>query len=76
MSEFIDIDATSGNIRCNENSDFLVLEAKECTLAIVLRLISVDGECWDIGRIEFPDNLISTMLGPREDEDSLDRLIL
>lgn len=74
--ELIDIDTARCDICRDEDTCRLSLEVRECSLTSSLTLVPVDCLSDDTMLCEHTDDLISTVLGPSEDECSSYILIL
>ena len=64
--QLTDVDAARGDVGRNENGDLARLEVLERTLALVLRLVAVDGARLDVGMAEIAGDFIRAVLGAGE----------
>src|SRR5579872_2417049 len=76
MRDAIDIDAAGGNVGGDQRADFAGAERGEHPLAVILRLVAMDGVGGDAGAREAFHHLVGAMLGPRENQRAIDRLLL
>ena len=76
MADAVDVDAAGGDVGGDQGADFAGAERGERALAVVLRLVAVDGVGGDAGPGEALHHLVGAVLGAGEDQRAVDRLLL
>src|SRR3546814_6967294 len=66
VRQLVDIEATSGDIGCDQHADFVGLELRERLGARTLALVAVQRGSADAGLFELLDQTVGAMLGARE----------
>src|SRR6516225_9757938 len=73
VADAIDIDAARRNIRGNERPDFALTKGREHALPLVLRFVAVNCFGADTSPDQATHDLIGAVLGPCEDQGTVDR---
>src|SRR5262249_36024163 len=73
VADAIDIDAARGNIRGNERPDFALTKGREHAFPLVLRFVAVNCFGADASPEQTTHDLIGAVLGPCEDQGTVDR---
>src|SRR3974390_539157 len=73
VTDSFDINAARGDIRGNECSDFALTKGREHAFALVLRFFAVDRFSADASPDQAPHDLSGAVLGPCEDQGTIDR---
>ena len=76
VTDAVNVDAARSNVGRNENADFTILESLQCTLALGLRAVGVDGGTRDTVAVEFAADAVSAVLSAGEDEDHVHGFVL
>ena len=76
MADAVDVDAAGGNVGGDQRADLAGAECRQHPLAVVLRLVAVNGVGGDAGPGEALHHLVGAMLGAGEDQRAVDRLLL
>src|SRR4051812_38963832 len=76
VGDAVDIDAASGDVGGDQRADFTGAELRQCPLAMVLRLVAVDGAGGDAGLLKGLHDLVGAVLGAGENQCAVDRLLL
>ena len=64
--QVVDVDAARGNVGRNQNRDLALLKVRERTLALILRLVAVDGLGLDARTVEVARDPVCAVLGAGE----------
>ena len=76
VADAIDVNAAGGNVGGDQGADLAGAECRQHPLAVVLRLVAVNGIRGDAGPCEALHHLVRAMLGPGKDQRAVDRLLL
>src|ERR1700688_770390 len=76
MRDAVDVDAAGGDVGGDQRADRAGAERRQHPLAVVLRLVAVNGVGADAGPLEALHHLVGAVLGAGEDQRAIDRLLL
>ena len=76
MADAVDVDAAGGNVGRDQGADLAGAERGEHALAMVLRLVAVNGVGRDAGLGQGLHDLVGAVLGAGQDQRAVDRLVL
>src|SRR6266702_279013 len=76
VGDAVDIDAASGDVGGDQRADVTGAELRQRPLAMVLRLVAVDGAGGDAGLLKRLHHLVCAVLGAGENQRAVDRFLL
>src|SRR6202453_2203092 len=76
MADAVDIDAAGGDVGCDQGADLAGAECRQHPLAMILRLVAMNGVGGDAGPRKAFHDLVRAMLGAGKDQRAIDRLLL